>query len=84
MIEKDLKLWLKRDRRCEMVKTVEEVEKAVTQLPPDQLRKFRAWYEKFDSDAWDVQIEQDILTGKLDAIANAAIADHKAGKSRKL
>jgi len=62
-----------------MVKTVEEVEKAVTQL-----QKFRVWYEKFDSDAWDVQIEQDILTGKLDALADAAIADHKAGKSRKM
>ena len=30
--------------------TVEELEKPVTQLPQDQLRKFRAWYEKLDSD----------------------------------
>ena len=29
--------------------TVEELEKPVTQLPQDQLRTFRAWYEKFDS-----------------------------------
>jgi hypothetical protein len=35
---------------------VEEIEKEISQLPPDQLREFREWYEKFDSDAWDEQI----------------------------
>jgi len=67
-----------------MARTVEEVEKAVAQLPQDQLKQFRAWYEKFDSKAWDDQIEKDIAAGKLDALAELAIADHKAGKSRKL
>ena len=67
-----------------MARTVEEVEKAVAQLPQDQLRQFRAWYEKFDSKAWDDQIEKDIAAGKLDALAESAIADHKAGKTRKL
>jgi len=63
---------------------VEEIEKAITQLPQDQLQRFRAWYEKFDSDAWDQQIEKDIGDGKLDTLAEAALADHKAGRSRTL
>ncbi len=63
---------------------VEEIEKVVAKLPPNQLRRFRSWYEKFDSDTWDEQIEEDIATGKLDALAEAAIADHEAGKTRKL
>jgi len=67
-----------------MAKTVEDIEKAVSELPQDQLRVFRAWYERFDSDAWDEQIEKDAAGGKLDALAEAAIADHKAGKSKKL
>ena len=67
-----------------MARTVEEVEKAVAQLPQDQLRQFRAWYQEFDSEAWDVQIEKDISSGKLDALAANAIADHKAGKSKEL
>ena len=67
-----------------MARTVEEVEKAVAQLPQDQLRQLRAWYEKFDSKAWDDQIEKDIAAGKLDALAESAIADHKVGKTRKL
>jgi len=56
----------------------------VAQLPPKQLRRFRAWYEKFDADAWDEQIEEDNFSGKLDTLAEAAIADHKAGKTRQL
>lgn len=67
-----------------MARTVEEVEKAVAQLPQDQLRQLRAWYEKFDSEAWDDQIEKDVASGKLEALAEAAIADHKAGKTKKL
>ena len=67
-----------------MSKTVEEVEKAIAQLPQDQLREFRAWYEKFDAEAWDRQIEKDIADGNLDKIANKALTDHKAGKFKKL
>ena len=67
-----------------MAGTVEEIERAVAQLPKDQLAEFRAWYEKFDEDVWDRQIEEDIATGKLDALADAAIADHKAGRTKKL
>ena len=63
--------------------TVEELEKLIAQLPQDQLRKFRAWYEKFDSDAWDEQIEKDAAGGKLDALAEAAIAEHRAGRSKR-
>ena len=67
-----------------MARKVEEIEKEVSQLSPDQLRKFREWYEKFDADTWDEQIRNDAASGKLDSLADVAIAEHKAGKSRKL
>ncbi len=67
-----------------MTSNVNEVVKAVEQLPQDQLKQFRAWFQKFDSEAWDEQIEKDFKAGKLDAIAQAAIADHHAGKTKKL
>ena len=65
-----------------MARSVEDIEQEIKQLPQEQLRKFRAWYEKFDSDTWDEQIENDIASGRLDGLAEAAIADHKAGKSK--
>ena len=64
--------------------SVEELEKAVAELPPDKLAKFRAWFEEFAADEWDRQIEADIKAGKLDALAEEAIKEHKAGLSRKL
>ena len=63
---------------------IEKIENEIINLPQDQLRKFRAWYEAFDSNVWDEQIEHDAVTGKLDALAHAAIADHEAGRSTKL
>ena len=67
-----------------MSRTVEDIEEAITQLPEEQLREFRSWYEKYDLETWDEQIEQDSAEGKLGALAEAAIADHEAGKSRKI
>jgi hypothetical protein len=64
--------------------SVEEIENLVSQLPSKQLKKFRAWYQEFDSNMWDKQIEQDVMSGALDDLAKKAIADHKAGKSKKL
>lgn len=67
-----------------MTRTIEDVVKAVEQLPQDQLKQFRAWFQEFDSEAWDEQIEIDMKAGKLDTLAQGAIADHHAGKSKKL
>lgn len=67
-----------------MMRTVQEIERAIAQLSKDQLAEFRAWYEQFNADAWGRQIEEDIAAGKLDALADAAIADHQAGRTKRL
>lgn len=63
---------------------VEDIEQGILGLPQDQLKQFRAWYEKFDANKWDEQIEQDVKEGKLDAIADAALAEYKSGKAKRL
>ena len=67
-----------------MEKTMENIEAAIRQLSPNQLKEFREWYENFDNDLWDRKIEKDIDEGKLDSLSASAIAEHKAGRSRKL
>lgn len=67
-----------------MARSVEDIENAVAKLPQDQLQKFRAWYEKFDAEAWDKQIDTDAAAGRLDKIAEAAVAEYKAGNAKKL
>ncbi len=64
--------------------TAEDIEKAIEQLPPDELARFRALCEEFDARRFDAAIERDAAAGKLDAHANEAIAAHRAGRSREL
>jgi hypothetical protein len=64
--------------------TAEDIEKAVEQLTPGELARFRAWFEAFDAEQFDAAIERDISTGRLDAHAEEALAAHGAGRSRDL
>ena len=64
--------------------TVETIEQAVAQLPPDELAKFRRWFLAFDAAAWDAQIEADAAAGKFDALAEEALAQYRAGKAREI
>jgi hypothetical protein len=63
---------------------LEELEKRIRNLPPEELAKFRAWFVEFDHVMWDRQIESDAKSGKLDRLMNEALADYKAGKARKI
>jgi ABC-type cobalamin/Fe3+-siderophores transport system ATPase subunit len=64
--------------------TLIELEKQVSQLPPDQLAKFIQWVKQLDSDLWDRQIEQDVAAGRLDHLAAEAIAEDDAGRATSL
>jgi hypothetical protein len=62
--------------------SVEELEKAVAKLPPDQFASFREWFEAFASDEWDRQIEEDAKSGKLDTLFTESEADFREGRVR--
>jgi hypothetical protein len=64
--------------------TLQQLEKTISELPPDQLAKFREWFLAFDADKWDQQFESDVAAGLLDQLANEAIGEHQAGKSTRL
>ena len=64
--------------------TVEDIEKAVAKLPPDQFAQFRAWFEAFDSARFDRKIERDAKAGKLDALSDQALDDFRQGHAREL
>ena len=58
--------------------TIEEIENAVSKLPAEQLAAFRAWFAEFDAQLWDRQLEEDVASGKLDALAKEALRDSRA------
>ncbi|MEJ0013829.1 MAG: hypothetical protein WDM94_14680 [Bauldia sp.] len=63
---------------------VQEIEKAISALAPTELAEFRAWYEAFDAERFDARIARDAADGKLDQLAEAALADFKTGRTRDL
>jgi hypothetical protein len=64
--------------------TAEDIGKAVEQLAPCELARFRAWFEAFDARQFDDAVERDVRAGKLGAHAEEALAAHRAGCSREL
>ncbi len=63
---------------------LEELERRIRDLPPEDLARFRAWFVEFDHLLWDKQIEADSKAGKLDGLIAEALADYKAGKAREI
>ncbi len=63
---------------------VKDIQEAVTQLSADDLVSFRIWYEDFDAKIWDEQFEDDVNAGRLDALADRALADFRAGRYEEL
>ena len=66
------------------MRAVQELQSAVSQLSAEELARFREWFDKFDAEIWDRQFEEDAKSGKLDQLANQAIADFQAGKCKQL
>jgi hypothetical protein len=63
---------------------LEKIERDIATLEPDELARFRSWFAAFDAANWDAQIAADAAAGKLDALAEKALAAHRAGRTRSL
>ncbi|MGH9366573.1 MAG: hypothetical protein ACRD3M_02725 [Thermoanaerobaculia bacterium] len=61
---------------------IETLEKEIEQLSPEELRAFLRWFAEFDAELWDQELERDVAAGKLDRLADAAVAAHKRGEGR--
>lgn len=61
---------------------LEQVEAQVQQLNAVDFAKFREWFHEYEWQAWDRQIERDAKSGKLKALAEKALADHAAGRTK--
>ena len=56
---------------------LEAAEGMVSQLAPRDLALFRKWFAEFDGAAWDEQIDADAAAGRLDNLAEEALADYR-------
>ena len=63
---------------------VQEIETAISKLPPDQLAALGEWFDEYRAEEWDRQIEEDAKAGRLDSVIREAQADIAAGRTRPL
>jgi len=61
---------------------VESLKREVEQLAPEELVAFRAWFVEHDWEAWDRELEQDVAAGRLDRLADEALAESSARAPR--
>jgi hypothetical protein len=60
--------------------TIQEIQTAVSELSPEELSVFRAWFAEFDAKVWDQEFEQDVAAGRLEALAEEALRDLRQGR----
>jgi hypothetical protein len=64
--------------------SIEEIRTAIQRLPKRELARFRRWFMKYDAEAWDRQIADDVSAGGLDALGREALREHRAGRTKPL
>jgi len=63
---------------------IEKIQAEIEELPPEQKARLRRWFLEHDELAWDEAIERDVAAGRLDALAQEAIAEYQRGDGREL
>ncbi len=63
---------------------VERIEEQIKSLDEQAFAQLRQWFIEYDHARWDRQIEAGSASGKVDFLADEALAEHRAGKTRPL
>ncbi|GAK55574.1 hypothetical protein U27_02408 [Candidatus Vecturithrix granuli] len=63
-----------------MMNSVQDIERAILQLPKPELRALRRWFDALEEEMWDQEFEEDVHAGRLDRFAQQALADLSAGR----
>lgn len=64
--------------------SVQEIERAITQLPENELTELMTWLQNHHHEVWDKQIESDLEAGRLDAFLAEVETEYSAGEARPL
>jgi hypothetical protein len=55
--------------------SVQDIKLAITQLSSTELAELAAWFEEFQAETWDKQIEKDVEAGRFDQLIQQAEAE---------
>lgn len=64
--------------------TVQEIERAIAELTPQQLGELYAWLDQYDPQPIDARLQNDLAAGRLDNAIARALDDEKHGRTKPL
>lgn len=64
--------------------TLEQIETAILNLSTDEFKQLKQWFLELDYQQWEQQLEQDVAAGKLEELANEAIAEFESGHCQEI
>jgi len=64
--------------------TLLEIENAIQQLPESDIRQLSGWLQSYMNEMWDRQIEEDLMSGKLDHLIARVEADIASNQVKNL
>ena len=64
--------------------SVKEIEAAITQLPVQDVTELMSWLAEHHAEMWDKQIEDDLDSGRLDALLAEIDQEYEAGLAKPL
>lgn len=65
-------------------RTVQEIERAIEALTPDELDELYLWFDQSYPQLMDARIESDLSGGRLDDAIRRALDDEKNGRTKPL
>ena len=63
---------------------VAEIEKAIEQLPAQEVGELMTWFENYYHQLWDSQIEADLDSGRLDSLLAEVDEEIESGMAKPL
>ena len=61
---------------------LEQIEKSVSELSPEEFKAFSDWFAELQARQWDEQIARDLEAGRLDDLISSARQEIAEGKVR--
>ena len=64
--------------------SVKEIENAIVKLPSKEVTELMSWLLEHHAELWDKQIEEDLDSGRLDALLAEVDKEYEAGLAHPL
>ena len=61
---------------------VTEIQQAIIKLPEAEQKALARWFAEVRAHAWDAEIEEDIASGRLEHLAEEALGEFGAGRTK--